>query len=225
MALGTIDALGDHVACFKPQSAFFEIWGSRGISLLEKCISAIRDTGALTILDVKRGDIGSTMEAYARAYLSNGPLEVDAITVSPYLGFGSLTPAFQMAQAHDTGVYVLTRTSNQEGTDLQLGTTQGGHGIAQSIVDQAQEWNQSTGVNTVSLVVGGTHSDLGIDLTGFSSSLLIPGIGAQGGTISGLESSFAGTPALLLPSVSREVLLAGPDPHRLHQAVDQVLTS
>jgi orotidine-5'-phosphate decarboxylase len=225
IAMGVIEALGDQVAAFKPQSAFFEMWGSPGIAVLERCISAIRETGALVILDVKRGDIGSTMQAYAQAYLGDGPLGVDAITVSPYLGFGALQPAFEMALNHGRGVYVLARTSNPEGADIQLGSTHGGAQVAQGIVDQGQAWNDMAGANVVSLVVGGTHADLGIDLTEFTSSLLIPGIGTQGGTISGLESSMGGTQAVLLPSVSREVLMAGPDPQGLRDAVSRVLTS
>jgi len=225
MALTTVEALSDRVAAFKPQSAFFEQWGSAGIAVLERCIAAIHDTGALVILDVKRGDIGSTMAAYARAYLADGPLSVDAITVSPYLGFGSLLPAIELAEKNDRGVYVLARTSNPEGSEIQLGRTTGGTGIAQSIVDHAASRNRTSGTNAVGLVVGGTHESLGVDLTSYSGSILVPGIGAQGGTISSLTRIFAYTQALVLPSVSREVLNAGPTPAHLREAVDQVLAS
>ena len=225
VAMGTVEALADYVTAFKPQSAFFEQWGSRGIAILERCLSAIHESGGLAILDVKRGDIGSTMEAYARAYLSDGPLSVDAITISPYLGFDSLLPAIETAEANGRGVYVLARTSNPEGGEIQLGRTQSGQGVAQSIVDLAGERNRRSGLNTVGLVVGGTHDSLGIDLSGYQGSILIPGIGAQGGRISGLASSFTQTPALLLPSVSREVLNAGPNPQGLRDAVARVLGS
>ena len=225
LALTTVEALSDRVAAFKPQSAFFEQWGSAGIAVLERCIAAIHDAGGLVILDVKRGDIGSTMTAYARAYLSDGPLSVDAITLSPYLGFSSLLPAIELAETNDRGVYVLARTSNPEGAEIQLGRTTGGAGIAQSIIDQAASRNRTTGMNAVGLVVGGTHESLGVDLTSYSGSILVPGIGAQGGTISGVRTSFSGTSALILPSISREVLNAGPTPARLREAVEKVLAS
>jgi len=165
------------------------------------------------------------MDAYARAYLSDGPLSVDAITVSPYLGFDSLAPAMDMAQANDRGVYVLARTSNPSGGEIQLGRTKSQVGIAQSIVDQASQRNQLTGLNTVGLVIGGTHESLGVDLSAYSGSVLVPGIGAQGGKISELARLFGETQALILPSVSREVLLAGPSAAGLREAVDRVLNT
>lgn len=225
VAVGMVDALADTVAVFKPQSAFFEQYGSRGIAVLEKCVAALHEAGALVILDVKRGDIGSTMAAYARAYLEDGPLSVDAITVSPYLGFGALAPALDLAEKNGRGVYVLARTSNPEGADIQLGRTESGTGVAQSIVGQAADRNRRTGLNSVGLVVGGTHESLGVDLSDFTGSILVPGVGAQGGTISGVKTAFAQTSALVLPSVSREVLNAGPDPVKLREAVTKVLMS
>ena len=112
-ARGMVAALGQQVAVFKPQSAFFEAYGSAGIAVLERTLSDIAAAGALSLLDVKRGDIGSTMDAYAVAYLSDGsPLAADAVTLSPYLGFGSLAGAIALAQGFGRGVYVLALTSN-----------------------------------------------------------------------------------------------------------------
>jgi orotidine-5'-phosphate decarboxylase len=225
VALGTVAALADQVAVFKPQSAFFEQYGAAGIAVLERCLAAIRQAGALSILDVKRGDIGSTMAAYAQAYLGSGPLGADAITVSPYLGFGALAPAIDLAEAGNRGVFVLARTSNPEGAELQQGRTAGGVPIAQSIVDQAVARNQASGLGAVGLVVGGTGDHPGVDLSAFDAAVLVPGIGAQGGTISAVRAAFAPTGALVLPSVSREVLLAGPHPDQLRAAVNQVLAT
>lgn len=225
MARGVVEALVDSVAVFKPQSAFFEAYGSAGIAVLERCLADIHSAGGLVILDVKRGDIGSTMTAYAQAYLGNGPLVADAITVSPYLGFGSLEPAMSLAEKNGRGVYVLARTSNPEGGDIQLGHSTCGQVVAQSIVDAAGDRNRESGLNTVGLVVGGTHESLGIDVSGYQGSILVPGIGAQGGTISGVARLFSGSPALILPSVSREVLYAGANPTSLRQAVAKVLDS
>lgn len=127
VARGLVEATGDLVATYKPQSAFFEAYGSAGIAVLERVLSDIDAAGALSILDVKRGDIGSTMDAYAQAYLTpDAPLSCDAITASPFLGFGSLAPAFDLAVAHDRGVYVLARTSNPEGAQVQFAHGQGG---------------------------------------------------------------------------------------------------
>ena len=115
-----VEALADRVAVLKPQSAFFERFGSRGIAVLESTIRQSREAGALVLLDVKRGDIGSTMAAYADAYLDpDSSLCADAITVSPYLGVGSLRPAFDSAAAHGGGVFVLALTSNPEGPAVQ----------------------------------------------------------------------------------------------------------
>ena len=104
----------------KPQSAFFERHGSAGIAVLEKAVRAAREAGALVLLDAKRGDIGSTMQGYAEAYLDqSSPMAVDAMTVSPYLGFESLRPALDTAAAHGAGVFVLALTSNPEGPQVQ----------------------------------------------------------------------------------------------------------
>jgi orotidine-5'-phosphate decarboxylase len=120
-ALAVVQALGETVAVFKPQSAFFEAFGSAGIAVLERVLVESRQAGALTLLDAKRGDIGSTMAAYAAGYLTDGaPLAADALTVSPYLGFGSLRPAVDAALESGRGLFVLCRTSNPEGAQVQL---------------------------------------------------------------------------------------------------------
>src|SRR3954452_25476066 len=127
-----VDALADRVAVVKPQSAFFERFGSRGIAVLESIIRQSREAGALVLLDVKRGDIGSTMAAYASAYLDpSSSLCADAITLSPYLGVGSLLPAFETAAANGGGVFVLALTSNPEGPAVQHAVGAGGKTVAQ----------------------------------------------------------------------------------------------
>jgi orotidine-5'-phosphate decarboxylase len=144
-ALVCVEALGGHVAVVKPQSAFFERHGSGGIAVLERVLEAVRGTGTLSLLDVKRGDIGSTMDGYADAYLAVGaPLGADAVTLSPYLGFGSLTSAIRTAGDAGRGVFVLARTSNPEGADVQLAVAGGGAGrsVAQGVVDAASAANR-----------------------------------------------------------------------------------
>ncbi|MFT4215657.1 MAG: orotidine-5'-phosphate decarboxylase [Micropruina sp.] len=219
-----VEALGTEVAVFKPQSAFFEIHGSAGVAVLERTLADIAGAGALSILDVKRGDIGSTMDAYAEAYLADGsPLAADAITVSPYLGFGSLQPAFDRAHRYGRGVYVLARTSNPEGGQVQLASAASGRSVAQEIIDDAARLNAETGQNAIGLVVGGTHSDLGCDVSAFNGSILVPGIGFQGGRIDDLPALFGAALDNLLPAVSRDVLGVGPDAAALADRVRSLL--
>lgn len=224
-ARGLVDAVGDLVAVFKPQSAFFESYGSAGIAVLERVLGDIAAHGALSILDVKRGDIGSTMAAYADAYLADGaPLAADAITVSPYLGFSSLMPAFERAVAYDRGVYVLARTSNPEGGEVQLALGREGS-VVQEIIDAATELNRQLPTRAIGLVIGGTHKTLGCDLSDFNGSLLVPGIGAQGGRLEDLPGLFGDAVRHVLPVVGRGVISAGPAPAALRTKVTELLAT
>ncbi|GAA1378026.1 orotidine-5'-phosphate decarboxylase [Luteococcus sanguinis] len=221
-ARGIVEVLGERVAVFKPQSAFYEVHGSAGIAVLERLLEDIRQAGALSVLDVKRGDIGSTMAGYARAYLADeASLRADAITLSPYLGFESLRPAIDLAHETGRGIYVLARTSNPEGGQVQLSKGDDGRVVAQQVIDDAAAENARSGQNALGLVVGGTHADAGVDVSHFNGSILVPGIGAQGGTIEGLRGIFGDAVDLLLPSASREVAHGGPSVEGL---VDRVQT-
>ncbi|MFD9823835.1 orotidine-5'-phosphate decarboxylase, partial [Streptomyces violascens] len=132
----TVEALADRVAMLKPQSAFFERFGSRGVAVLEKAVEEARAAGTLVLMDAKRGDIGSTMAAYAATYLDPAsPLFSDAVTVSPYLGFGSLRPALDLAAKSGSGVFVLALTSNPEGAEVQRSTAADGRPLAQLMRD------------------------------------------------------------------------------------------
>ncbi|MBF0721440.1 orotidine-5'-phosphate decarboxylase [Sanguibacter inulinus] len=141
-ALTVVDALGGRVAALKPQSALFERHGSKGVAVLEEVIAAAREAGTLTIVDAKRGDIGSTMAGYAQAYLADGsPLAGDALTVSPFLGPGSLTPAVELALATGRGLFVLCLTSNPEGHEVQHARSAGGESVAAQVARFAAELN------------------------------------------------------------------------------------
>ena len=107
-------------AIVKPQVAFFETYGSAGFAVLERTMAELRANGVLVLADAKRGDIGTTMAAYAAAWAADGPLACDAVTASPYLGFGSLQPLLDTAAAHDRGVFVLAATSNPEGAAVNV---------------------------------------------------------------------------------------------------------
>ncbi|HEX3196264.1 MAG TPA: orotidine-5'-phosphate decarboxylase [Propionibacteriaceae bacterium] len=228
-ARGMIEALGGMVPVFKPQSAFFEAYGAAGIAVLERTLADIKGARALSVLDVKRGDIGSTMDAYAAAYLSDGsPLAADAITLSPYLGFGSLDGAIELADRGGRGVYVLALTSNPEGPQVQHARATDGRTVGQIIIDEAAGRNAvrrmpGAILGPVGIVIGATIGETGTDFSGFGGSILAPGIGAQGGTSADLAAVFKDAIRFVLPSTSREVMLAGPTPAGLRAAATRVL--
>jgi orotidine-5'-phosphate decarboxylase len=207
-----VEALADRVAVAKPQSAFFERFGASGIAVLESTIRQLRSAGALVLLDVKRGDIGSTAAAYADAYLDPAsPLAADAITVSPYLGFGSLAPMIEKAVATGAGVFVLALTSNPEGRAFQHARTADGRTVAQTILDEVSQVNAGVHpLGDVGVVVGATVGATGHDLTSLGGPVLAPGMGAQGGQPADLRSVFGTDLAAVLPSYSREILSRGP---------------
>lgn len=229
-AMTCVDAFAGQVAAVKPQSAFFEVYGSAGVAVLERCVAGLRQAGTLVILDVKRGDIGTTMEAYAQAFLGaeadaagHAP---DAITVSPYLGYGSLRPALDLASEHGRGVFVLALTSNPEGAAVQHAvrdsTSVAGHVVSGVTADNAAAAEAGV-LGSVGMVVGATVGDavrdLGLDLAVANAPLLAPGVGAQGGTADDLRRVFGAAVPNVLASSSREVLGAGPDPVRLRDQV------
>lgn len=223
-ARGMVEALGDLVPVFKPQSAFFEVHGSAGIAVLERTLSDITDAGALSLLDVKRGDIGSTMAAYAAAYLADGsPLAADAITLNPFLGFGSLDSAIDLAVSSGRGVYVVALTSNPEGPAVQRATIRNGRTVGQLIIDEAAGRNPGPGLGSVGVVVGATISAPEVDFGTLNGSILAPGLGAQGATATDLARVFGQARAHVLPAMSREVMGGGPAPAGLRDAVLRAL--
>jgi orotidine-5'-phosphate decarboxylase len=208
-----VEAFADVAAVVKPQSAFFERFGSRGIAVLERTVVAARQAGALVILDVKRGDIGSTMAAYAEAYLDPAAdLAVDAITVSPYLGVGSLDPAFDAAVRHGAGLFVLGLTSNKEGPQFQHARAADGRTVAQVVIDEVGARNEGARpLGSFGVVVGATIGTSIVELQALNGPYLVPGVGAQGGTAEDVRRIFGAALPAVLPSVSREVLRHGPE--------------
>jgi orotidine-5'-phosphate decarboxylase len=205
-------------AVVKPQVAFFEAFGAEGFAVLERTISALQSSGVLVIADAKRGDIGSTMAAYADAWAGDSPLAADAVTASPYLGFGSLQPLLDTANAHGRGVFVLAATSNPEGASVQRADA-GGRTVAQSIVDAAAVIN-SAAPGSVGVVVGATLSDPP-DVSALAGPVLVPGVGTQGGRPEALGGYGGAQPGQLLPAVSREILGAGPEVSALRAAAER----
>jgi orotidine-5'-phosphate decarboxylase len=223
--MGVVDALAESVAVFKPQSAFFERFGSAGIAVLERAVVRLREAGALVLMDAKRGDIGSTMAGYAAAYLDPaGPLASDALTVSPYLGFESLRPAIDVAVASGNGLFVLALTSNAEGPQFQSARTADGRTVAGTVLASLAALNTGAELGSFGAVVGatigGTEEDLAIN-----GPLLAPGLGAQGATADSLRAVFGPAVHNVVPAMSREILSAGPDAAALGEAASRAVDS
>ena len=224
-----VEALATIVPVFKPQSAFFETYGAAGIAVLERTLADIKAAGAISLLDVKRGDIGSTMDAYTAAYLSDGsPLAADAITLSPYLGFGTLDGAIELADRSRRGVYILALTSNPEGPQIQHAQTTDGRAVGQVVIDEAAARNAArrkdgAALGPVGVVVGATIGQTGTDFAALGGSILSPGIGAQGATAADIAAVFKEATRFVLPSSSREVMSAGPEPAALQAAATRTL--
>ncbi|MFE7034439.1 orotidine-5'-phosphate decarboxylase [Streptomyces sp. NPDC057621] len=220
-----VEALADRVAVLKPQSAFFERFGSRGVAVLEKSVEEARAAGALVVMDAKRGDIGSTMAAYASAFLEKGsPLFSDALTVSPYLGYGSLKPAVELARESGSGLFVLALTSNPEGAEVQHAVRPEDTALrnvgATMLAHLAEENAGQTPMGSFGAVVGATLGDLSSYDLAINGPLLAPGIGAQGATPADLPRVFGAAVRQVVPNVSRGVLRHGPDVGALRASSD-----
>ena len=215
-----VEALADRVAVLKPQSAFFERYGSRGIAVLERVVDDARSAGTLVIMDAKRGDIGSTVAAYADAYLEpSSPLFSDALTANPYLGFGSLEPLYTLAEKNNAGVFVLGLTSNPEGAQVQGAVGASGRSVAEEIIGAAAARNADAApMGPIGVVVGGTVETPSFDLGRLNGPYLVPGIGAQGATAEDVKRIFGAGARNVVPSSSREILRGGPSVAGLRDA-------
>ncbi|GKQ40144.1 orotidine-5'-phosphate decarboxylase [Streptomyces sp. A012304] len=221
-----VEAVAGRVAVLKPQSAFFERFGSRGIAVLETCVREAREAGALVVMDAKRGDIGSTMAAYAESFLHpDAPLFSDALTVSPYLGYGSLSPAVALARESGAGLFVLALTSNPEGREVQHAVRVEDHAGrdvgATMLAHLAAENAGEEPLGSFGAVVGATLGDLSTYDLGINGPLLAPGVGAQGATAADLPRVFGSAVGNVVPNVSRGVLRHGPDVVALRDAAQR----
>lgn len=231
-ALRTLEAIGAHVAAVKPQAAFFERLGSAGFVVLAEVVQAARDAGVLCIVDAKRGDIGSTMGAYAEAFVGeHSDLAGDALTVSPYLGYGSLAPVVDRATATGRGVFVLALTSNPDGAQVQHALTPDRRSVAATIAagvaaDNTTEVTAGAPLGSIGLVVGATVGRApqitDTDLAAVRGALLAPGLGAQGGRVDDLADTFGRALPTVLASASRSVLTTGPSPSALSRNVREL---
>ena len=218
-------AAQDHLAIVKPQIAFFERFGSNGIQVLERLVDVFHKRGTLVLVDGKRGDIGSTVEAYAQAFLGpNSALRADAMTAHAYLGFGSLNPLLKHAVEVGAGVFVVVRSSNKEGIGLQTAVlNDDDRTVADSLADQITEFNQQTSgdeIGPIGAVMGATIENLLPTLDRLPKSLILaPGIGHQGATFEDLRQRFDHHATRAIPSSSRAVLDRGPDVEQLRSEI------
>lgn len=220
-----VEACDRSVAAIKFQIAFFERHGVRGMVALERILEKAKGFNLLTIMDAKRGDIESSMAGYAEAYLKPGAsLEADAMTVSPFLGFGSLTPAFDLAKQHGKGVFVLCLTSNPDGPSVQHSRDEDGVAVATSIAASVADLNQgATPMGDIGLVIGATTGSavgsLPIPLYVVNGPILAPGVGAQGAEVEHLPAIFGDASRLVLAHQSRSILKAGPFVEKLQGSI------
>ncbi len=217
-ALRVVDAAAASIGIIKPQVAFFERFGSAGFAALEDVLAAARESGLLVIADAKRGDVGTTVEAYGQAWLTPGsPLEADALTISAFQGVGSIAAPIELAVSTGKGLFVLAATSNPESVAPQTAVLDrgeySGSTVAASIVREVGEYNVAKALGPIGVVLGAT---LDLDDYGIGAELLehtpilAPGFGAQGARIEDLETLYGAASRNVLVSVSRDILSAGP---------------
>ncbi len=209
-----LQAAAGTIGVIKPQSAFFERHGWRGIRTLQRLIGEARQAGLLVILDVKRGDVGTTNDAYAEAYLGkDAPLAADAVTAHPYLGIGAMGTLVARARQAGSCLLVVTRSSNPEGRAVQSALGTDGLSVEQSLLAAIGALNaglEPAGLGPVGAVIGPTHMQPELDLAAARCIFLAPGVGAQGAGPADVASVFAACPERVIPSASRSLLEAGP---------------
>jgi orotidine-5'-phosphate decarboxylase len=202
------------VAVVKPQVALFERHGVAGMTVLAELLGELRQAGHMVIGDAKRGDIGSTMEGYAHAWLGVGSdFEVDALTLVAYQGVGALEPALELAQAHGKGIFVLAATSNSEAWPTQSAVRSDGLTVAAGVVADLASWTGSAGSPGAGIVVGATvdQARFGLNLGEYSHvPVLAPGYGAQGAMLSRVREHFPHSQHVIAVS-ARDLLRGGPE--------------
>lgn len=181
-----IDSTHDITAIYKPQIAFYEAYGLRGLTAYKRTLEYLRHIGSLSIGDVKRGDISSTAEMYGKAHFE-GDFEADFITLNPYMGFDSITPYLPYLESGKKGLFVLLRTSNPGARDIEYLEADGKKiylHVGDRLAEMAKDYIGKCGYSSLGAVVGGTHTDEAIEIRERYQDVffLIPGYGAQGAT-------------------------------------------
>ena len=218
---GLIDALYDVVPAVKPQSAFYEMYGLNGEEVLHRTIQYAKEKGLYIILDVKRNDIGSTAEAYSKAYLGKvdidgeevSPCDVDCVTVNPYLGTDGIAPFVEDCKKYDKSIFALVKTSNPSSGELQ-DLDNDGKRIFERVAECVNKWNEDTigksGYGAVGAVVGATYPEQAEVLRAMmpKSYFLVPGYGAQGGSAKDVVKSFNSDGLGAIVNSSRGIICA-----------------
>jgi len=223
--VAVMEGLREQVTAVKVQIAYFEALGAPGYALYEDMVASARDLGYLVIADVKRGDIGSSAEAYAQAHLDVAA--ADAVTVNPYFGSDGLEPFFRRAREEGKGVFVLVKTSNPSSAEIQDLALSSGRPVYSHVAELVNAWGDDTvgrsGYRAVGAVVGGTHSEEGAALRRQMPGvpLLIPGYGAQGAQARDLTALFDGDGTGAVVNSARAILYA----YRRHEGLPWVEAS
>ena len=226
--LRVVEAAAGRAGIVKPQVAFYERHASAGYAALEDVLAAARAAGLLVIADVKRGDLGTSVDAYGEAWLTPGsPLEADAMTAVAYQGLGSLDGVIERAEGAGKGVFVLAATSNPEGLATQTARRSDGLSVAAGIVAEVATRNaveHAGPLGSVGVVVGATRELAAFGLTDAAFAgmpILAPGFGHQGARIEQLPELFGAAAENVLVSASRSILSAGPS--GLEAAIDSLV--
>jgi orotidine-5'-phosphate decarboxylase len=222
--LRVVEACVGRVGIVKPQVAFYERFGSIGYRVLEDVLKEARNAGLIVIADVKRGDLGSTIEAYGQAWLTpDAPLEADAMTISAFQGFGALRSPLDIAARYGKGLFVLAATSNPEALAVQTAViqreAQAGKSLAGGLASRVVNWNRTHSegpIGSIGVVLGATvdFTDFGINLAELAESpaapILAPGFGYQGAQFADVKRLFGVAAATTIVTASRSILAAGP---------------
>ncbi|MCX7746819.1 MAG: orotidine-5'-phosphate decarboxylase [Clostridia bacterium] len=218
-----IDAVHEVVPAVKPQIAYYEMYGLEGLKAFDETLKYAREKGLLIIADGKRNDIGTTAEAYSKAFLgrtqivegiSESVFDADALTVNPYLGFDGIKPFTDDCKKYNKGIFVLVKTSNKSSGQLQDLLTQSGHSIYEIMAENVTEWGKTLigeyGYSSVGAVVGATYPNQAKILRKIMKNayILVPGYGAQGGTAKDVAHSFNRDGLGAIVNASRSIMCA-----------------
>ena len=226
---GLIDALCDIVPAVKPQLAYYEMYGVSGMVAFQSTVDYAKQKGLLVIADGKRNDIGSTSEAYAKAYLEpaapgqagalrEGAFDADALTVNPYLGIDGIQPFLTLCEKNGRGIFSLVKTSNQSSGQLQDLLTENGKPLYQAVAELVSDWGKSTvgacGYSAVGAVVGATYPQQAALLRKVmpQTIFLVPGYGAQGGDARSVAVNFNPDGLGAVVNASRSIMYAYQSP-------------
>ncbi|MHB1533125.1 MAG: orotidine-5'-phosphate decarboxylase [Acidimicrobiales bacterium] len=218
-----LEAAVGAVGLVKPQSAFYERHGWRGIRTLARLVADARQAGLLVILDAKRGDVGSTNDAYAEAFLgADAAIPVDALTVHPYLGLEAMDAFVERAHRAGSCLLVVTRSSNPEGRRVQAARDETGASVEAALLEEIGRRNAMLApgqIGPIGAVIGPTYMEPELDLNSANALFLAPGVGAQGATPSDVAQVFHACRDRVMPSASRLLLEAGPVGTKLRSEV------